>query len=835
MTMTRNATWRWGGETNLYRVMTLALFCIVILTLLVQTDFLPYGTDNNETFSSILHARNIYLQGLTSFFGLTNETTSLAPAAQAYVYTHQGNFPRFYALLLYVLGARSPEAQIFITTFTVGLAGIMFAHLYMEKRANPLFAFIFCAVLITDYMMSLQWIVNTWRVWHLFFFFSSLLLAHGFANQRMSRSQSVLVDIGLFVNFACLFYLELVFAAYVAIFFGLYLGFLLWREPKRLIFGWVVAGLGGLSACAVLVLQIVGYMGWQNFLTDFRFTFMSRNASPDDLLAFKESVQAFMREHNLVFWDNFIFGNTDFRKPVEFVKLFFYYSFLMQAPMLMIILLIAAGGWTRTGLVALDGMVIRSRKSARWLGSRVRDANAAAVLVPLFVLFECTVVVSSTSYGITAADLYLMPTTRVPFLLAGVLIASASVLFVHNIYRQLGTSKLPGVLFLLTLLGAVVIQFYMTVRPPINVLVFVFLLLVMAGFAVLLWLFVLRNRPTNLQVGVAAVFLILFSGFSLIYPKMYELSLTPVAPNYFEKAWLDVTASLGGHTIWKIVIVASGLFGVLTLFGIFDVNDAPATYRLSGIAGVLPYAGLGFLAYAIVYMIAPGYIFTAYQNRSCPFAVYVADIPVAIALYLLGIAARQSLRRTWVMGQEAVEGRFIAQAASASVCTLLVACVGSWLTIQAFLVQRLPPDRLALLFHALERIAGHTTVVSTYAAPVAIETGAWSYFDPVFFTEQWSNEYPTDAVTPHDYRYLWFADRASNESYRQPEYFICLVQLSFYNIGSKSNWSNCGQLEGIREIREGDSFFAHREVARDEKYDIWSIVKLDWGNNGFGR
>jgi hypothetical protein len=43
----------------------------------------------------------------------------------------------------------------------------------MERRVSALFAFIFCCVLITDYIMSLQWLVNTWPVWHFFFFFHS--------------------------------------------------------------------------------------------------------------------------------------------------------------------------------------------------------------------------------------------------------------------------------------------------------------------------------------------------------------------------------------------------------------------------------------------------------------------------------------------------------------------------------------------------------------------------------------------------------------------------------------------------------------------------------------
>src|ERR1700730_3872299 len=90
-----------------YRLLTLGLFLVVCGALIVGSDFLPFGTDNNETFSSLLHARNMVQNGLFSFGGLTNETTSSASSAQAFLYTHQGNFPRFFAYLLYVLGAKS--------------------------------------------------------------------------------------------------------------------------------------------------------------------------------------------------------------------------------------------------------------------------------------------------------------------------------------------------------------------------------------------------------------------------------------------------------------------------------------------------------------------------------------------------------------------------------------------------------------------------------------------------------------------------------------------------------------------------------------------------------
>jgi hypothetical protein len=41
--------------------------------LLVSTDFLPYVMDNNESFSSLVHATNLDRFGFSSAFGLTDE------------------------------------------------------------------------------------------------------------------------------------------------------------------------------------------------------------------------------------------------------------------------------------------------------------------------------------------------------------------------------------------------------------------------------------------------------------------------------------------------------------------------------------------------------------------------------------------------------------------------------------------------------------------------------------------------------------------------------------------------------------------------------------------
>ena len=204
--------------------------------LLVSTSFLPYVMDNNESFSAFWHASNIYNFGVSQTFGLTDESFSPHPEAHPYVHTHQGNFPRVFAYLIYVLGARTIEEQIAVTTFTIGVLTIFFAYHYFARISSPLFAFIVCAVLLTDYIFYAQWNVVTYRVWHAFFVFSSLLCVRGLGGRR-SRLWAVLT----FLDYLALFYFEFVFVAFVSLLAGAQAWLMYRRERRRLLLAWAVA------------------------------------------------------------------------------------------------------------------------------------------------------------------------------------------------------------------------------------------------------------------------------------------------------------------------------------------------------------------------------------------------------------------------------------------------------------------------------------------------------------------------------------------------------------------------------------------------------------------
>src|SRR6266850_120012 len=157
------------------RLVALVLaYSLLYGSLLLATDFLPYVMDNNESFSSLWHARSLFEYGPGASRGLADEAFSPHAPAHPYVHTHQGNFPRLFALAIYALGARSIESQIVITTFTVGLGAILLLYGFFAKIAHPTFALLAAAVFMTDYLLFTQWHVVTYRVWYSFLLFCAL-------------------------------------------------------------------------------------------------------------------------------------------------------------------------------------------------------------------------------------------------------------------------------------------------------------------------------------------------------------------------------------------------------------------------------------------------------------------------------------------------------------------------------------------------------------------------------------------------------------------------------------------------------------------------------------
>jgi hypothetical protein len=275
----------------------LLCYCAVFGGILIYSNFLPYTFDNNESFSAFWHARNMYEYGIANSSGLADESFSYDAAAHPYVYTHAGASPRLFAYLLYALGIRTIELQIAVTVFTVGLLAFWFAYRFLAEISTRLYATIACLLLMTDYIMFVQWHIGAWHVWKMFLLFGGLYLA-----QRVAARKQAYPLLVVYAFHAFLFYYETIFNVYVAAAVFLYFVFAT-RDYRAAIKFAAVQFAGALTAAAVLLGQLVLQFGWEVVRTDIYYTFMGRNFATDPA-AFLEAARTFYAEHNIVFWLN---------------------------------------------------------------------------------------------------------------------------------------------------------------------------------------------------------------------------------------------------------------------------------------------------------------------------------------------------------------------------------------------------------------------------------------------------------------------------------------------------------------------------------------------------
>ena len=283
-----------------YLAAALLCYFAVIGWMLVRSDFLPYVTDNNESFSTLFHAKNLLRFGVRPTAGLTDEANSPDGAGHPYVYTHEGNFPRLPALALLLLGVDRIEWQITALALTVGGLTTVIAFKFFSRIAGDLFAFLAIAVFSTDYLLYVQWQLNTFRVWHALFLFVSLLCIREM-NERNGRMLAAI----LFINSAALFYFEVVFALFVLIFSGVYAVMIHRDRPDRIAWSCVSIVLGGTTALSILLTQVFLHLGGERAWTDIRLTYLARSfgGGSGGVEAHWRKLHFFVRNH-IAYWDS---------------------------------------------------------------------------------------------------------------------------------------------------------------------------------------------------------------------------------------------------------------------------------------------------------------------------------------------------------------------------------------------------------------------------------------------------------------------------------------------------------------------------------------------------
>jgi hypothetical protein len=762
-------------------------YCILYGALLWYTGGLPYVLDNNESFSSLWHAYNLYHFDLTKSMGLADEAFAYHAAAHPFVHTHQGNFPRLFAFVIFVLGATTIQSQIVVTTFTVGLAGVVLAYVFFTRIVDPLFAILFCLLLMTDYVLVAQWQMVTYRVWHLFFVFSSLLCVHLLSRRKV-------LGIALTVlNFACLFYYELVFVFFVSLSCALYAAIYLRKRWTDTVTFWASQAAGGTLALGALTAQLTLYMGWQDTLKDFRFTFLGRNylAGSDGIA---RSAQEFYERHNIAFWYNLENG-ADFRSLRHFFGSLTYFEFQFHTPfwttVCFVLLLGVFGGiYFRPSGENRPGL---GRTAADHAGIlRIRGLVWQALLVSAFVV-ACGLVVGAA----LNSDLLLgVATSWRPIFAPAAWKLAVIAMLALAIWWLAGRSSMPAV------------EARNTVR----------------------WLF--HRAPPLLSINLllcCVAALIVLSPYA--YGQRYSIIWQEIAGRWAPRAWLLLT-----------------FFAVVTVSTVLVLGAGTALRERSSHAlrGLLPLWGAALLAYMVTFYLSPAYIFSGYRYRLAPFTVFHVTTLSALAFYPLVLAARDALRR-----------RPRADATSSSpasrvfglICAGILVVTGwYWIAVQAAYLHLLPLDHYAFL-RKLEQppFRGKSFVVNGYAGPIAASTGQWAYMDDnlvrnLLVVSASSRELQLDTT------YRWFADRHKNPAYQRPDYFVCIVPQSMYVIaevawrkaGAGAGWQHgceTHQLVRIARRQEIGGFSPGVAIAAADTdgpakvgYERWVIVKLNWAD-----
>ena len=370
---------------NTGTLIILIAYTVYYVSLISRGHGVPYVLDNNETYSALLHAHNLWNFDFFRSFGLADDVASPLQSAHPVIHTHQGDFPRLFAFILYAFGARSARVKIWITTFTVGIASLLLAKTFFTRVAGDLFATIIVLILMTDYLLFAQWQVNIYRVWHGFFLFASLVCAHGLGD--WSRRKWVIATVCLY---ACLLYWELIFASFVAVTTGAYTAWIYRRTPRLILIAAFTQSIGAAIGLGILITQVVLYLGWQDFLVDLKSTYGARNFGDDPFVAV-EKLKEFYDGHNITFWYN-IQSDVNFRGPVPFLRSIFANVLQVQTPFYTLVTLgLAAAAFVADARLpnANDTVVADLSVSAR----------ATAVLTAGLYFFLVTVQFSSGAFG----------------------------------------------------------------------------------------------------------------------------------------------------------------------------------------------------------------------------------------------------------------------------------------------------------------------------------------------------------------------------------------------------------------------------------------------------
>jgi hypothetical protein len=800
-------------------VIVLGVYIAVYGSLLLSTSGLPYVMDNNESFSALLHAQNMHLFGWGESYWLTDEAASPSAAAHPFLHTHQGNVPRLVAYILYRAGATTIELQIIWTTFTIGIAATLLAYFFFKNIANSLLATLFCIVLHTDFLLWTQWNVNTYRIWYFFLLFAALQSSVCAATGRKVWWSVLTVAV-----YALVYYFELVFAAFLSFSVAMFTAYFHRAQPKLVIRAWCTQLAGAFLGIGVLLTQLSAYMGWENVVQDFQYTFNARNMAILDSKAI-ESVIEFYGEHNIAFFHNFL-DASGLLTLSEFWSGIFEFGFFLHSPPLTGIYFILFIAWC-----CLPG-----RHDDRPVPSVSRLAMSTIIISSLapfsLILRQNSGLLAIITLGFAVAVISLLKAR------------STGQRKDHLVLRRDGEIARSLSRFS-----------YFVLVPP---LFLSFMLLIfsegMLGarnsttlgvlgsatwmFIALLFALIFARRVCDIRVAPSIALLRL----PRVIRAALFVNLTFALMHFLQHLYREQTGvvwslnSLDG--VWTGSTIRVALVAMI-LSGTWLIVRNPWMGRVSATgtsirSNVLAYLLCSLIAFAIVYRLSPGYVYSGYLWRLSPFIVFFIDLIPAIAAYVVieMFRGRRYLRTLSSGKRDASISWSRALESPIAVGLLLVLTIG-WGYANIHVSRLVSLEATSFLKILSEQPAKSPGIaVSTYAIPMHLVAGTWAYLDAAIgFGRIISDE--KGLRFEGNYDYVWFADAESNEDYRRPGRYVCFIPPSSYpdlvlsiQNAERTRRGRCSTLPLVKWAMERRSGLTL--VARDIDDDRWAIVEISY-------
>ena len=243
---------------------------------------------------------------------------------------------------------------------------------------------------MTDYVYFLQWQIVTYRVWHGFFVFASLLCVL-YAEQGKKCSCAL-----TFLNFLCLYYYEatfVIFVTAVCVLFALGTYWGQWQIVRRLAF---TAAAGAVLSIGILFSQLVAFMGPEDAVKDIYYTIKARQFTDPDSPESAE-VTEFYKSRNVAFFNNFASG-TSLLHPSTLVTVTAHRHLSPYTPFIVIPVFLLIGA------VAVCHVFMKSGRHESVLEDRTTPGSLFGVLRALGLIAACAVLIHAV-LGI------LLPTT----------------------------------------------------------------------------------------------------------------------------------------------------------------------------------------------------------------------------------------------------------------------------------------------------------------------------------------------------------------------------------------------------------------------------------------